>query len=162
MQPDDVSENDAYQALPTGGVTKAQIARFLRRHQQLYDDSGTEAGGIAIYTRSDPRSIRDVRYVGQTRSPPRRLRQHVNTARLWLTGDPPWWVKCPKLRPLYSWIRELYADEQRLPVMVITAWAESIDQARVLERTHIVDCLQKRLHILNVEREILGRQHQLV
>jgi hypothetical protein len=86
----------------------------------------------------------------------------VNTARLWLTGDVPWWVKCPKLRPLYSWIRELYADERRLPVMVITAWAESISQARILERAQIVDCLQNRLDILNVEHEILGRQRQLV
>jgi hypothetical protein len=136
----------------------------VRRHirAELYDDSGDNARGIAIYTLSDPRSIRDVRYVGQTRSPARRFAQHLNTARLWLPDELPWWVESPKLRPLYTWIRALYSDGQRMPVMVVTAWTGSVGQARVLERARIVECLENRLEILNVEREILGRQGQLI
>ncbi len=136
----------------------------MRRHirAELYDDSGECAHGIAVYTLSDPRSIRDVRYVGQTRSPARRFAQHLNTARLWLPNEVPWWVKSPKLRPLYTWIRGLYADDRRMPVMVVTAWTGSIGEARVLERARIMECLESRLEILNVEREILGRQGQLI
>jgi hypothetical protein len=74
----------------------------------------------------------------------------------------PWWVKSPQLRPLYAWIRELYADERRMPVMVVTAWAGSIGEARVLERARIMECLESRFEILNVEREILGKQGQLI
>jgi hypothetical protein len=147
-----------------GGDSKAMIGRRLRHHvrAELYDESGDRALGIAIYTLSDPRSIRDVRYVGQTRSPPRRFAQHLNAARLWLPDELPWWIESPKLRPLYTWIRELYADDHRMPVMVVTAWTGSIAQARVLERARITECLQNRLQILNVEREILGRQGQLI
>jgi hypothetical protein len=147
-----------------GEDSKAAIGMRMRRHirGELYDDSGDSARGIAIYTLSDPRSIRDVRYVGQTRSPVRRFAQHLNTARLWLPDELPWWVKSPKLRPLYKWIRELYADDRRMPVMVVTAWAGSIREARVLERARIMGCLESRLEILNVEREILGRQRQLI
>lgn len=136
----------------------------VRRHirTEIYDDSGETAQGLAIYTLSDPRSIRDVRYVGQTRSPARRLAQHLNAARLWLSDEVPWWVKSPKLRPLYTWIRDLYADERRLPVMVVSAWTGSVAQARVLERARIMECLGSRQEILNVEREILGRQGQLI
>ena len=46
--------------------------------------------------------------------------------------------------------------------MVVTAWAGSIGEARVLERARIMECLESRLKILNVEREILGRQVQLI
>ncbi len=147
-----------------GGDSKAAIAVRVRRHirAELYDDSGDSAPGIAIYTLSDPRSIRDVRYVGQTQSPALRFAQHLNTARLWLPDEVPWWVKSPKLRPLYTWIRELYADGGRMPVMVVSAWTGSIEEARTLERARIVECLQSRLEILNVEREILGRQGQLI
>ena len=136
----------------------------MRRHirAELYDDSGDNARGIAIYTLSDPRSIRDVRYVGQTRSPARRFAQHLNTARLWLPDELPWWVESPKLRPLYTWIRALYSDGQRMPVMVVAAWTGSVGEARILERARIVECLENRLEILNVEREILGRQGQLI
>jgi len=136
----------------------------VRRHilAELYDDSGDAARGIAIYTLSDPRSIRDVRYVGQTQSPARRFAQHLNTARLWLPDELPWWIRSPKLRPLYMWIRALYADGGRMPVMVVTAWSGSPGEARVLERARIMECLQSRLQILNVEREILGRQGQLI
>jgi len=118
--------------------------------------------GVAIYILSDPRSLRDVRYVGQTSSPARRFLQHLKTARLWLPDDVPWWVQSPKLRPLYNWIRELYTDEYRLPVMVVSAWADSVREARVAERALIVECLRERRRLLNVEMEILGRQIPLV
>jgi hypothetical protein len=147
-----------------GFLSKIQVGRNIRAHVhgQLYDDSGVRAQGIAIYTLSDPRSIRDVRYVGQTRSPSRRFLQHMNTAKLWLPDEIPWWVKFPQLRPLYGWIRELYADKRRLPVMAITAWVESVTEARVAERARIIDCLQERFQLLNVESEILGRQIPLL
>lgn len=146
------------------GDSKAAIGVRVRRHirSELYDESGDSARGIAIYTLSDPRSIRDLRYVGQTQSPTRRFAQHLNTARLWLPDELPWWVKSPKLRPLYTWIRQLYADGRRMPVMVISAWTGSIGEARTLERARIVECLESRLEILNFEREILGRQGQLI
>jgi len=47
-------------------------------------------------------------------------------------------------------------------VMVISVWAGSIGEARVLERARIMECLEGRLEILNVEREILGKQGQLI
>jgi hypothetical protein len=150
--------------MSTVGDNKTTIGMRMRRHirAELYDDSGDSARGIAIYALSDPRSIRDVRYVGQTHSPARRFAQHLNTARLWLPDEVPWWVESPKLRPLYTWNRGLYADERRMPVMVVTAWAGSIGEARVLERARIMECLESRLQILNVEREILGKQGQLM
>ena len=68
-----------------------------------------------------------------------------------------WWVKSPKLRPLSEWIRELYRDKFRLPTMVISEWAETISDARLAERTRLCECLEKRLQLLNVEPQIIGR-----
>jgi hypothetical protein len=145
-------------------MTRIELMRRLQHHvrTQLYDDSGATPAGRAIYGLSDPRDIADVRYVGQTGVPRRRFLQHLNTARLWLPEDRPWWVKSPRLRPLYVWIRELHQEARRLPVMVISAWAEDAAAARVVERERIMECLQSRLRLLNVETEILGRQWPLV
>jgi hypothetical protein len=145
-------------------LNKAQLAGYLRRHvgAQLYDDSIVDGAGTAIYGLSDPRDIRHVRYVGQSDAPRRRFLQHLNTAQLWLPDDTPWWVKAPKLRPLSGWIRELYRDEFRLPVMVITGWAATKADARLAERTRIKECLQNQLRLLNVEAQLLGRQFQLI
>jgi hypothetical protein len=147
-----------------GVLTKAQIGRHLRRHigMHLYDDSGAVPEGTAIYSLSDPRDVREVRYIGQTRVPKRRFLQHLNTAKLWLPDELPWWVKSPKLRPLYHWIRDLYREERRLPVMVVTAWTETVLEARLAERSRIYECLGQRLQLLNVEMETLGRQIPLV
>jgi hypothetical protein len=128
----------------------------------LYDDSGAVPRGTAIYCLSDPRDVREVRYVGQTNVPRRRFLQHLNTAKLWLPDEMPWWVKSPRMRPLYGWIRELYRDGRRLPVMVVSAWVETVSDARVAERSRIYECLEKRLQLLNVESEILGRQIPLI
>lgn len=127
---------------------------------QLYDDSGVAAGEVAIYALSDPRALREVRYIGQTRAPRRRLRQHLSTARLWLPEQTPWWVKSPRLRPLYQWIRELYRDGGHLPVMVIRAWVEAI-HSRAAEREHICACLERQLPLLNIESELMRRQRLL-
>jgi hypothetical protein len=137
--------------------TAAQLARYVRAGlaTQLYDDSGELPDGIAIYSLSDPRDIRAIRYVGQTLAPRRRLSQHLATARLWLPEQTPWWVKSPKLRPLYRWIRELYEDEGRLPVMVVHAWVEPA-HARRAERERIQECLAGQLPLLNVENERLA------
>src|SRR3954466_15319932 len=85
-------------------------ARSIRGRliKSIFDEAGCEPREFAIYTLSDPRAIRDVRYVGQTRAPTRRLWQHVNTARPWQPDEVPWWFKSPELRPLYEWIRQLY------------------------------------------------------
>jgi hypothetical protein len=143
---------------------KAWVGQQFRRHvgMHLYDDSGVVPRGTAIYFLSDPRDVREVRYVGQTNVPRRRFLQHLNTAKLWLPDETPWWVKSPKMRPLYGWIRELYRDGRRLPVMVICAWVETVSDARVAERSRIYECLEKRLQLLNVESEILGRQIPLI
>jgi hypothetical protein len=58
-------------------------------------------------------------------------------------------------------IRELYRDEERLPVMVVLAWT-NVDNARKLERDRIYDCLQRQLPILNYERDMLGGQISLI
>ena len=132
-----------------------------RLNAQLYDDSGLPRGEVAIYALSDPRDLREIRYIGQTRAPRRRLRQHLSTARLWLPEQTPWWVKSPRLRPLYEWIRELHRDGQRLPVMVICAWVEAT-RARIAEREHICACLERQFPLLNVESERRRQQRLLI
>jgi hypothetical protein len=124
-----------------------ELRRWLRLH--LYDESGVAPAGIAIYSLADPREVRASRYIGQTAHPRRRLMQHVRTARLWLPDERPWWVKAPRLRPLYGWIRELYQQEGRLPVMIVHTWVEP-PQARLAEREQIVACLERELPLLNV------------
>ena len=145
-------------------LSQTQLARHIRGHVgvQLYDESAVLPMGIAIYSLSDPRDIRDVRYVGQSADPRRRFMQHLNAAKLWLPDERPWWVKSPKLRPLYNWIRDLYRDELRMPTMVVSAWLATAAEARVAERTRIFECLAQKLPLLNVETEILGRQTALL
>ena len=140
--------------------TRFELARHIRRHiaVELYDESGVPPAGIAIYSLSDPRDLRRLRYVGQTMHPSRRFLQHLSTARLWLPDDRPWWIKSPKLRPLYLWIRDLYRDELRMPTMVISGWVEGLGDARLAERSRIYECLAKQLPLLNVETENIGRQ----
>jgi hypothetical protein len=142
----------------------AQCRQHLRHYvnAQIYDESGVPPAGTAIYSLSDPRHIREVRYVGQTGQPRRRFLQHLNTARLWLPDEIPWWVQSPKLRPLYRWIRDLYQDQERLPVMVLSEWTATVTDARIAERRRIFECFAKRLELLNVEQEILGRQQPLI
>jgi hypothetical protein len=131
---------------PLPGV-EHELRRRLRLH--LYDESGTTPAGTAIYSLADPRAVRVSRYIGQTAHPPRRLMQHVRTARLWLPDETPWWVRAPRLRPLYTWIRELHQQEGRLPVMVVHAWVEE-QHAHLAEREHIRSCLEQQLPLLNV------------
>jgi hypothetical protein len=119
----------------------------LRLH--LYDESGMEPEGIAIYSLADPREVRASRYVGQTARPRGRLLQHVRTARLALPGETPWWVRAPQLRPLYSWIRDLYVQEGRLPVMLVHTWVQP-EHAHQAERARISAALEQGLPLLNV------------
>jgi hypothetical protein len=145
------------ETMPTNLLSATQLRRRFREHvaAQLYDESGTPPEGLAIYALCDPRDLRHVRYVGQTSSPRRRFLQHLNHAQLWLPDDRPWWVKQPKLRPLYTWMRDLYRDDCRLPVMLVSAWTTTIAEARAAERARIFECLSQRLPLLNVETEIL-------
>ena len=140
------------QLLESAAVSKATITWQVRNrlNDLVLDNSGTHATEVAIYTLSDPRDIRLARYVGQTTDPHRRYVQHINLARLWLPDETPWWVKSPKLRPLYQWLRELHRDERRLPVMMIVAWTDKYDALRA-ERRHIHTCLSARLPLLNRE-----------
>jgi hypothetical protein len=145
-------------------LTRPELTRHVRRQldSHLYDDSGVAPEGTAIYWLADPRGLKQIRYVGQTRSPRKRYLQHLNTARLWLPDEKPWWVPSPKLRPLYEWVRELHRDELRLPAMVISTWVATTVQARVAERTRILECLEQHLPLLNFESETLGRQIPLL
>jgi hypothetical protein len=140
-------------------LTPTQLARHVRRRVAalLIDESGGAPEGVAIYFLCDPRDVRTVRYVGQSRAPRRRLLQHINAARLWLPHEIPWWIKAPQLRPLYSWIRDMFDDEGRLPVMLIRTWV-AVPQARLTERAQIFACLQRQHPLLNFERELLQRQ----
>ncbi len=94
--------------------------------------------------------------------PRRRFLQHLNSARLWIPDEQPWWIESPILRPLYTWIRELYRDDLRLPTMVVSTWTTTTPAARLAERARIFECLAQRLPLLNVETEILKGQIPLV
>lgn len=118
--------------------------------------------GTALYTLSDPRDVRTVRYVGQTRAPRRRYQQHVAAARLGLAGEMPWWVIKPALRPLYEWLRELWSEGGRLPVMVVVAWVPEDGKPLLAERELIRELLSRGLPLLNVEAERAGGQRSLL
>lgn len=141
-------------------ATRLQLSRLLRRRagSHLVDDSATPPLAFAIYTLSDPRDVRDVRYVGQTAAPRRRLLQHLNHARLWLPDDTPWWIRSPRLRPLYQWIRSLHGDGGRVPFMVVTRWCIDLPGARAMERALIHEHLAKGRPLFNVEYETQGGQ----
>ncbi len=146
-------------------LTRLQLARLVRLHvgRELYDESATlSPQGVAVYSLSDPGDLRVLRYIGQSAAPRRRFFQHLNAARLWLQDERPWWIKDPKLRPLYSWIRTLYAERARLPTMVIWEWAASTTLARVAERHRILETLSQGLPLLNVEAERRAAQLQLL
>jgi hypothetical protein len=153
----------AAEGAAAAALSAAALSRQVRRRLDalVCDDSGVAAEGVAIYTLSDPRELRTVRYVGQTAAPRRRFLQHVRTARLWLPDELPWWVRSPRLRPLYGWIRELFAEEGRLPVMVVTSWVGAA-QARVCERSLICACLERQQPLLNFEGELRRRQPLLL
>jgi hypothetical protein len=124
--------------------------RHARLHNVLDQTAaGGEPGEVAIYTLSDPRDIEAVRYVGQTRNPVSRFSQHLNTARLALPDELPWWVKREEWRPLYTWIRELYRDDGRLPLMVVVGWTMA-QLARSAERRFVRDFVAEQLPLLNV------------
>ncbi|MEO8125824.1 MAG: hypothetical protein ABI822_01970 [Bryobacteraceae bacterium] len=124
--------------------TRQQVALALRsRWRSLVWDNadGARGNGYAIYTLSDPRDVRAVRYVGQSSDPPRRYCQHVQAARVWLADRPgadggpvPWWLDRSPARDLSIWIRELYADGARLPVMMVQSWLGTLAQALRAER----------------------------
>jgi len=138
---------------------QAEILRSIRKRCDAYivDATGREPGEAAIYALADPRDVELVRYIGQTRSPRSRYLQHMNAARLWLPNEMPWWVKVPDQRPLYHWIRALYADETRMPLMMIVAWTEAIS-ARDEEGRHIREYLRHQKPLLNRETEIFHRK----
>jgi hypothetical protein len=150
--------------MPSAPLTKTELARRLRAAavSHVVDVPHGEEEGAAIYTLADPRDLAAVRYVGQTRAPRRRFAQHLNTARLWMPDEIPWWVASPRLRPLYTWIRELHRDDFRLPVMVVTAWVERAADARSAERALIERCLRQGAALLNIEAERAGPQIPLL
>jgi hypothetical protein len=145
-------------------LTQSSLARLIAQHarRELYDDSGTEPVGIAIYSLADPRDLRLTRYIGQSAAPRRRFLQHMRTARLWLPEVAPWWVQKPTLRPLYEWLRELHSQENRLPTMIIHSWSATPRLARLAERTRIYEALANQLPLFNVEGELLGQQLPLI
>jgi hypothetical protein len=140
-------------------LSRSELARYIRARLpgHLYGDDALAQDGVAIYALSDPRDISSARYIGQTAAPRRRWQQHLHTARLWLPDERPWWVPAAKLRPLYQWIRALFADERRLPVMVVLACVER-RHARAAERAHIQACLAQQAQLLNFEAQLLLAQ----
>lgn len=142
---------------------RKRMAASIRSRSAMHiiDRSGSAAGAAAIYTLCDPRDADLVRYVGQTASPRRRFLQHVAEARLWQPAEVPWWIKREALRPLYGWIRALYQDECRLPLMSVVAWTDARG-ARQAEREHICEHLCRRLPLLNCEAEHFRYQLRLL
>jgi hypothetical protein len=145
-------------------LTRAQLAQHIRQQRPwLIQEDGAAPEGVAIYTLSDPRDVRDVRYVGMSRAPARRFAQHVNAARLWLPDEVPWWYKSPPgLRPLHDWIRQLHREEYRLPAMLIIARAVTVAEARQRERALIQAYLSQHAQLLNIESELLGPRIRLI
>jgi hypothetical protein len=148
-------------------MTRLEHSARIRRHvaHELYDEArgcASRQAGIAIYWLADPRDLRRIRYVGQTSAPRRRFLQHLNTARLWLPDERPWWIKDPTLRPLYDWIRVLYQDDFRLPTMGICGWEATRTAARLAERARICECLAVDLPLLNIEAQQQIDQYQLL
>jgi hypothetical protein len=86
----------------------------------------------------------------------------MQTARLWLPDETPWWVRSPKYRPLYAWIRELHRDGGRLPFMWVEDWIEPGADALVAERAAIMRLLARGAALLNVEARQLGAQLPLL
>ena len=140
--------------------TPRSAAAAARSH--VHDAAGGVAGATAIYTLADPRDVRCARYVGQTRDPQRRFAQHVRTARLWLPDEIPWWVRSPRYRPLYEWIRALHRDEGRLPFMWVTEWLDPGADALVAERAAIMRLLAAGAVLLNAEASSGGAQLPLL
>lgn len=142
---------------------KIQLVRVIRSRieSHIVDVSGAAPGDAAIYTLSDPRDIRTVRYVGQTSGPRRRYCQHLGAAKLWLPDEVPWWIKRTEMRSLYQWIRNLYREERRLPVMVVTAWANATE-ALAKEREFICEHLQRQSPLFNRESETVQNQPYLL
>lgn len=132
---------------------RSEVARRARRaaRSQIYDEGAQLEGATAIYTLADPRDARCPRYVGQTCDLRRRFLQHVQTARLWLPDEIPWWVRSPKHRPLYAWIRALYREGGRLPFMWVTEWVAPGSDPLVAERAAILSLLAQGARLLNVE-----------
>lgn len=128
----------------------------------IHDDGGGQPGGTAVYTLADPRDVRCPRYVGQTGNPRRRYAQHLQMARLWLPDATPWWVRSPKHRPLYSWIRALHRDGGRLPFMWVAEWVDPGVDPLVFERAAIVRLVAQGAALLNVEPRLLGPQLPLL
>ena len=146
------------------GSAELEVARLVRARvaSHLYDETGTDTPGTAIYTLSDPRDLRTVRYVGQTRAPRRRLLQHIRAARVWVPDDLPWWVVEDPQRPLYEWIRTLFRDGQRLPVMIVVARHGLPADATLAERELIQESLRRHQPLLNVGSASLEPQIRLL
>ena len=138
----------------------SRSAAAARAH--VHADVPEAPGGTAVYTLADPRDVRCPRYVGQTRDPYARFAQHVRTARLSVPDAMPWWVRSPKHRPLYMWIRELHRDGGRLPFMCVEEWVDSGADPLVAERAAIMRWLARGAALLNVEAGRLGGQLPLL
>jgi hypothetical protein len=134
-------------------------AAAARTH--VVDASGSP-GGAAVYTLADPRDVQSPRYVGQTRDPHARFAQHVQTARLWLPDEVPWWVRSLKHQPLYVWIRELHRDGGRLPIMWVEEWVDADADPLVAERAAIMRWLARGAALLNAEALKSGPQLPLL
>jgi hypothetical protein len=86
----------------------------------------------------------------------------VRAAALWIPDDLPWWVGRERYRPLYEWLRDLYRDEQRLPMMIVSAWHDVAADATAAERALIQESLRAGFALLNLESAELEPQIRLL
>ncbi|MCU0867502.1 MAG: hypothetical protein MUC36_27280 [Planctomycetes bacterium] len=68
----------------------------------------------------------------------------------------------PGLRPLYEWLRELWSEGERLPVMVVVAWVPEDGRPLLAERELIHELLSRGLPLLNIEAARAGWQRSLL
>jgi hypothetical protein len=146
------------------GQTRDPHARFAQhvRTARLWlpDDERMDARGRATQARAGMPEVEQRR----EQLPARAGMPEVEQRREQLPGavaDTPWWVRSPKHRPLYAWIRALHSDGGRLPFMWVEEWVGPDADALVAERAAIMRWLARGAELLNAEARALGAQRPL-
>jgi hypothetical protein len=111
-----------------------RVRRQIDSH--LVDWSGKRAGTFAVYGLTDAPDSDPIDYIDITVNPQRRLLQHWMAARLWQSQRSADRITSSTLRPLCHWIRDLYEQQQRLPVMVIYEWLPNLAAAEAAALAH--------------------------
>lgn len=102
----------------------------------ILDLSPKRSGAFAVYGLAEDGNRERVQYLDFTVNPQRRLLQHWMSPRLWLSRRAADRITSSTLQPLCHWIRALYEQKQRLPVMAIYEWLPSLSQAEAAAFAH--------------------------